>query len=130
MEEIKMQAGMSVLFGAPAKPMAKEISDSLQQLVRSLPGVVEAHLPQCFVPESMPEPAQVLMLVLKRGTEQETMDTIGKSLSKILPRGMSLDVWPLPRGHELLRDARAAGCELKAPLKSSRWWPLRRKNAV
>ena len=130
MEPIKMTAGTSVLIGAPAQPVPQAISGALRNLVESLPGVAEAHLPQCFVPGVMLQPAQVLIVALRNGTEEETMRAIGQALPTILPPGMPLDVWPLVAGHELLRHARSVGCELKAPGKSHRWWPFAKRGTV
>ena len=82
----------------------------------SLPSVLEAHLPQCFVP-GIWKPAQFLVLVIKPGNEQETMASVAEALPTIIPSGMTLDVWPLPPRHGSYPGCRASASRLK-PLRA------------
>lgn len=124
MEEQTIEAGTQILIGAPAVPMPRAQSAAVADMLSKVGGVTEAHLPQCFMPGAMTEPAQVLVLVLRRGTNIETlMHEVGCQLGQMLPEGQRLDVWPVPEGSAVLRDVRAAGCSiLGAGPRPRPWW--------
>lgn len=124
MEEQTIEAGTQILIGAPAEPMPRAQSAAIADMLSKIGGVTEAHLPQCFMPGAMSEPAQVLVLVLRRGAEVEAlMHEVGCQLGQMLPEGQRLDVWPVPEGGAVLRDVRAAGCAiLGAKARAASWW--------
>ena len=68
MSERTLKAGTSVYWGAPAKPMPEIMSDAISQVVAQVPGIVEAHLPQCFV-EGDKEARQVLVVGVQKSSE-------------------------------------------------------------
>jgi len=105
-------AGSEVFLGAPAKPMEPEIVAAIRRLVDSAPEVIEAHLPQVFVPRAMQAPAQVLVIVVADSDSQGAVEKLGSGLGRIVPPGRSIDVWPLSPGDRLLPTIRAAGCGL------------------
>jgi hypothetical protein len=114
-DELTVKAGANVLIGAPANPIAGDARAAIGAAVARLNGVREAHLPQVFLPGVTEGPAQVLVLVLARSASVEMiMGTLGPQPHAIVPKGMYLDVWPLPRDHELLPAIRGAGCQLYA----------------
>jgi hypothetical protein len=49
------------------------------------------------------------------------MGKLGPELTKIVPQGLYLDVWPLPPNHELLDAVRKAGCQIYKAT-SRPWW--------
>ena len=124
MEEQTIEAGTQILIGAPAEPMPRAQTAAMADMLSQIGGVREAHLPQCFMPGAMSEPAQVLVLVLRRGTDVETlMHEVGCQLGQMLPEGQRLDVWPVPEGSPVLRDVRAAGCSILGARAGARpWW--------
>jgi hypothetical protein len=124
-------AGSRVMIGAPATPMPREVSASIAQAVASVPGVLEAHLPQCFVPDVV-GPAQILVVVLETGADREqALKDLAAALRIALPAGHGIDVWPLSLADELLADVRWARCAIfpqdefearaSAPARR-RWW--------
>jgi hypothetical protein len=124
MEEQTIEAGTQILIGAPAAPMPSAQSAAIADLLSKTGGVLEAHLPQVFVPGAMREAAQVLVLVLRRGTDADgLMRELGCHLGQMLPEGQRLDVWPVAEGSPVLRDVRAVGCRiLGAPPRGGPWW--------
>jgi len=113
--------GTNVMLGAPAKPMDPLISNALGELVSSIEGIVEAHLPQCFVLGIMDKPAQILVVVIDQTVERKIVfEQIGQGLSRILPSGQSLDVWPMDKENSLLGDIRTAGCQIAGSFAKSR----------
>jgi hypothetical protein len=62
MSERQVKAGTSIYFGAPAKPMPEMMADAVSQVVAQVPGIVEAHIRQCFI-EGDREAQQVLVVV-------------------------------------------------------------------
>lgn len=111
MDELKMPAGTSVFIGAPARPMEALLSIAIGKLTESIDGILEAHLPQLFAPGVMTEPAQVLVIVVRNDADLKTVnEKVGSGLSVLLPKGMHLDIWPIPIGHAMLEDVRRSGC--------------------
>jgi hypothetical protein len=60
---------------------------AIGKLVNSMPEIVEAHLPQCYVPSTMQQPAQVLIFVPAADADLEHSL---KSLPAIRKAGCSL----------------------------------------
>jgi len=117
----EISEGTNVMLGAPAKPMNPLISDALGELISSIEGIVEAHLPQCFALGIMDKPTQILVVVLDQTVERKIVfEHIGGGLSRILPSGQSLDVWPMNEENSLLGDIRAANCQIAGSLAQSR----------
>ena len=129
MEEQTIEAGTQILIGAPSEPMPRAQSAAIADMLSKIGGVVEAHLPQCFMPGAMSEPSEVLVLVLRRGTRPDAlMREVGFHLGRMLPEGRRLDVWPVEEGSAVLRDVRAVGCRiLGAEARAGPWWKFWRK---
>ncbi len=130
MDALHMRPGARVFIGAPADPqLTPTARAAVAAQVAAVPGIREAHLPQCFAPGVSERPAQVLVLVLvlvldPATTPDRVMSALGPRLSEVIPPGVYLDVWPLAAAHELLPAVRAAGCEIfRAPGVVRRpWW--------
>ena len=113
MEPLSIVAGTKVLLGTPATPMAKYISDAIGETVSRVPGIVEAHIPQCFVAGIMETPAQVLVVVVDtKDSIGVALEVVSRRLAKILPTGMHLDVWPMDKNHPSLRAVRKTHCRI------------------
>ena len=108
----RIPTGGEALLGQPTQPnraLAREIAALLTQL----PQVLEAHLPQCFAPDKMSRPAQVLMIVFGSAAGSEhLMSSIQASLARLLPKGTFLDVWPVPAADPFLEPVRRVGCRI------------------
>ena len=121
-DELLVKKGADVLIGAPTHPVSPEATAAIAEAVSTVKGVREAHLPQCFIPGVSDAPAQVLVLVLATSaTDQGVMGELGPLLHKIVPKGVYLDVWPLPPRHAVLDAVRKAGCQIYAA-PSRAWW--------
>ena len=124
--QISVPKGQQIFLGAPAEPMPDERAAQIVRLVASTPGILEAHLPQCFIPSSMESPAQVLFVVVAPGVAPSGIgEQLGQGLHAILPAGEHLDVVPLDPSHSLLPTTRGTGCALSVapapPAKRPRW---------
>ncbi|MCA1788823.1 MAG: enhanced serine sensitivity protein SseB C-terminal domain-containing protein [Thioalkalivibrio sp.] len=121
--------GQQIFLGAPASPMPQERVAQLSSLVAATPGILEAHLPQCFIPGSMESPAQVLFVVVAPGSSPaEIGEQLGRGLTEMLPSGEHLDVMPLDGSHQLLSSVRGAGCSLTVSQRVTQkrqWWRFR-----
>ena len=125
MQVIRIPAGTKVFLGKPAKPMDESLVRAISALVSDIEGVLEAHLPQCYVAGVVDPPAQVLIMVIRSQQEAETvLYKIGVGLESILPPGVHLDVLPVSPSHPLLIAARKAECLIKRPdaPKKRPWW--------
>lgn len=63
-------AGSEILFGAPARPLPADVRGRIATGLGSISGILEAHLPMCHIPATMPEPAQVLIGACTRNRRQ------------------------------------------------------------
>ena len=95
MKPLNIAKGARVYIGAPAQPLPEAITNGLGSLVSKVPGLVEAHLLQCYV-EGEEAARQVLVVVpVSRSQTQAVLDAVGSELPGILPSAVPLDVWPL-----------------------------------
>jgi hypothetical protein len=118
---LNIPIGTKVYFGAPAKPMPIEISEAIGHLACTSPEVIEAHLPQCYMPGMMEAPAQVLVLILSSKANLESiLRGITVRLPDILAPGMPLDILPLLADNQLVNNVRAAHCRLFSLTDNSR----------
>ncbi len=108
--------------------MPQENSAAIAEMVRGIPAIREAYLPQCYVQAVVDPPAQILVLVLDDPADQKTLDSVGQGLERILPPGIHLDVWPLDPNHDLLptiRQTRMQPGSAAAPAADKKpWWKI------
>jgi|SRR5208282_4900016 hypothetical protein len=110
---MKIPAGTTLYIGPPAKPMPLERREDIRRALTGIPGIVEAHLPQCYAKGLFDPSAQVLVLVLGvEAVESTIIPTLRGRLRSVLPQGAFLDILPLPEGAPALQSVRAAGCKL------------------
>jgi|SRR6185369_2513449 len=129
MRLLNVPAGTRVLLGAPAKPMPLALSNAIADLVRSIAGVHEAYLPQCFIMDAMEAPCQVLVLVLDGTADRRcVLEQVGEGLERVLPRGMHLDIWPMVGASELLTTVRGTRTHIhihcQPPPAKKPWWKI------
>ena len=122
MSERQVKAGTSMYFGAPAKPMPETMSDSISQVVAQVPGIVEAHLPQCFI-EGDKEARQVLVVGVQARAEIPRIaeELMGK-LKLLFPPGQFIDILPFESG-AVPPGVREAGCQIFGSEKKP-WWKV------
>jgi hypothetical protein len=130
MKPLQVPKGTQIFIGAPAKPMPREVSAAIAEVVASTPGIAEAHLPQFFAPGVLEQPAQVLVIATSPNASVDAVvSVLGAGLANALPPGHHLDVWPQILGSQLLNEVRAAGCEIfrtrtasSAASSKKPWW--------
>jgi hypothetical protein len=126
-ESLTIKAGTRVWLGKPAKPMRRESVERIAAVVRGTPGILEAHLPQCYAEGVMTGAAQVLVLVLpERANPGSIVGPVTDRLGSVLGTGEHLDVWHLMPDSPMLEGVRNAGCNLEmlAAVRKS-WWKFR-----
>jgi hypothetical protein len=122
MEILHIPAGSTVYSGKPANPLPRNIEQEISRGLSVIGGIVEAHLPMCYVREIMPKPALVLVVVVDPVVELDSlMSKVGQTIRHALPKGTSLDIWPIEPKNSMLPLVRNAGCTLfaKGSSKSS-----------
>src|SRR4051794_6964446 len=123
MSERTINAGTSLFFGAPAKPMPGILADGIALVVAQVPGIVEAHLPQCFI-EGDAEARQVLVIVVqRRGDISQIADALMAKLRLLFAAGQFIDIIPFQNG-DVPKGVRQAGCQIFAAEKKRPWWKL------
>jgi len=122
MSERTLTAGTSMFFGRPAKPMPEIMADAISQVVAQVPGIVEAHLPQCFI-EGDKEARQVLVIgVQRRGEIPQIARALMGKLQLVFPPGQFIDILPFESG-AVPAGVRQAGCQIFAAEKKA-WWKI------
>ncbi|MGO9211723.1 MAG: enhanced serine sensitivity protein SseB C-terminal domain-containing protein [Terriglobales bacterium] len=127
MKPLTIPKDTSVYLGSPAKPIPQGLSDAIGDTVRSIAGIREAYLPQCYVKGIVEPPAQILVLVLDGSADhQSILDSVGQGLTRVLPQGVHLDVWPLTDGHSLLDTVRGTRTHIHCspPSEKKPWWRI------
>jgi hypothetical protein len=100
-------AGATIRFGSPANPLPGELRERITRGLAVIQGIVEAHLPLCQVVGTMPEPAQILVVVLKSEASMDsTMAAVMALVGATLPKDNHLDVWPFDSKDPLLTAIR------------------------
>jgi len=115
------------LIGGPANPLDAALVRAIAEAVNSVPGIVEAHLPQCYIAATMSKPAQVLVVVVDTDSGAELMVTrLTEGLAGLTLPDHHLDILPVLLNSELLPTVRKAACRVDAhPAVSKqpkKWW--------
>lgn len=124
MSEREIKAGTTLYFGAPAKPMPEVTVTAITQVVQRVPGIVEAHLPQCFI-EGEKEARQVLVVGVRSSDE---IPRVGEALMHRLESSLSpgelefMDVMPFEAA-SIPDGVRKAGCQIFAG-ETKPWWKI------
>jgi hypothetical protein len=115
METFRVPAGSTVYSGKPANPLPPNIEQEISRGISAIEGIIEAQLPMCYVREIMPKPALVLVVVVDPAVGLDSlMAKTGRVIRNSLPKGTSLDIWPIEPKNSLLPFVRNAGCMLFA----------------
>jgi hypothetical protein len=124
METREIEAGTQILIAAPAHPMAAAQAAAIADMLAKVAGITEAHLPYCFVPGAMTEPAQVLVIVIEHGRNmEEVLHAVNCQLAQLLTEDSHLDIFPLTKESGMLKSVRAVGCQiLGAQAQVKPWW--------
>ncbi|MGC3956461.1 MAG: enhanced serine sensitivity protein SseB C-terminal domain-containing protein [Verrucomicrobiota bacterium] len=122
MSERTLTAGTSMFFGKPAKPMPEIMADAISQVVAQVPGIIEAHLPQCFI-EGDKEARQVLVIgVQRRGEIPQIAEALMGKLQLVFPPGQFIDILPF-ESSAVPAGVRQAGCQIFVAEKKA-WWKI------
>ncbi|HEX7965373.1 MAG TPA: enhanced serine sensitivity protein SseB C-terminal domain-containing protein [Gammaproteobacteria bacterium] len=122
MSERILNAGTKLHFGAPANPMPEVMADAISQVVAQVPGILEAHLPQCFI-EGDTEARQMLVVgVSKRNEIPTIMNDLMPKLQFVFPAGQFIDILPFEHG-AIPHGVRQASCQIFGKAKKP-WWKL------
>ena len=113
MQQLNISAGTPMLIGAPKPPVPPDRVRSLVELAKASSLVREAHLPRCYAPSVMKEPALVLVVVF----EQAGHLTIGlKELDAAFSAAVAeegyVQVWALLTNDPLIDTLRQADCQI------------------
>jgi hypothetical protein len=110
---INIPAGIDVFLGAPARPMPEVSIMLLKKIVSQENGIIEAHIPQCYIPSILHPPSQVLfVLFLSIDGIESTLLSIVKKISMGFSPGETIEVIPLNITDALVPNIRAAGCQI------------------
>jgi len=98
-------------WGTPAKPMPEIMADAILQVVAQVPGIHEAHLPQCFI-EGDKEARQVLAIsVQSRNEIPRIAKELKGKLQLVFPLGQIIEILLFETG-SMPSGVRQAGCQI------------------
>jgi hypothetical protein len=122
MSERTIKAGTNLFWGRPANPMPKIMADAISQAVTEVPGISEAHLPQCFI-EGDKEARQVLVIGVHRPNETAWIaNELTRKFHPVLPTGQFLDIIPFKSG-SVPPEVQQAGCQIFVEAAKP-WWKI------
>ncbi len=128
MQPMNIPAGAQIMLGAPAQPMPQALSEAIGHAVAQVEGILEAHLPQCYVAGVMPQPAQILVLVVRSANDTENiLRNVSERLRACLAEGATLDLWPIESTHPILHEVRGTDCSIYTAATGNHaahrpWW--------
>lgn len=114
-EQRTLSAGVTVLIGAPAKPMAESRMALLRAAVQGVPDVVRAYVPQVYIPNEVDPPRQILFLIIREEARERVGTVVEEFAARIrwrMPADEFIDIWPVFADDELLPDITRTGCVL------------------
>jgi len=110
---MNLPPGTTLYIGPPANPLPPELQAKINFAVSGIPGIAEAHLPQCYSKGLFDPSAQILVLVLQNGvTAASVMPQVQENRRSALPTGRFLDVFPLAPNHPMLPTIRKTNTKL------------------
>ncbi|MEK7782109.1 MAG: hypothetical protein AAB370_11480 [Verrucomicrobiota bacterium] len=124
MSDRELKAGTNLYFGAPAKPLPDVTIKAITQVVKRVPDILEAHLPQCFI-EGEKEARQVLVVGVKSSDDIPRVgETLMHKLASTLSQGELefIDVMPFESGL-IPAGVRKAGCQIFSS-ETKPWWKI------
>jgi SseB protein C-terminal domain len=122
MSDRTLKAGTTLYFGPPAKPMPDAMVEGISHVLAQVPGILEAHLPQCFI-EGDTRGRQVLVIgVRSRDEIPRIAGALVSKMQHLFPPGQGLDILPF-QTDALPPGVRKAGCQIQAVEKRA-WWKL------
>jgi hypothetical protein len=122
MDQRHIPAGTKLTFGAPTEPMHETRSTIISDVVATVPGLVEAHLPQCLI-EGDTAPRQALVVVVRSKADiPNAARQIASGISKTVPSGLFLDILPFFEG-SVPAGVRESGCQI-FHANTKPWWKI------
>jgi hypothetical protein len=107
---MKIPADTTCYIVPPARPIAKQTFDAIGTALRTIPEIVEAHLPMIYIEGQIDPPAQVLVVVLE-GNGSSPLARISEVLRGVLPTDSHMDVTESRPGDPNLPTIRATGTQ-------------------
>ena len=122
---LNLSKGTQVFLGRPKKPMDSSRSDALAGVVSSVDAILEAHIPQCFIPNvTLPEGEQVLIFVVRQNADpSKALNELGDRIKEKMPPGYDVLAIPMTPNDSLLQTVRQTSCSIFSRSSSeSKWW--------
>ena len=108
----KINPNLDIMIGVPSDPLPESVSEEIASIIRMIPEIHFAFLPELFIPGKMEEPESVLILVTSlRGKELDMITArLNEEIAKLLPDGVSIGLTSLEPDHELIPPVIETGC--------------------
>jgi hypothetical protein len=112
------------MFGRPAKPMSSEKSETIAKAIATVDGLLEAHLPQCYITGDA-EARQILVIgVGKKEDIPKVAEGIMAGFKGIFSEGDFIDILPYTTASlpSAVRDTKLCIFRSPALAASKPWW--------
>lgn len=110
---LEIPTGSELLIGAPSVPMDMALATAITDAVSRCHGIIEAHLPQCYIEGVMKIPSQVIVVSISNDFDSElVIERLQNELEASMPSNHTIDIWPATQNMPLLSIVRAAGCQI------------------
>lgn len=113
MQQLNIPAGTPMLIGAPKPPPSPERAHALVELVKSSSLVKQAHLPRCYAPSVMKEPALVLVVVFEQAGDMTVgLRDLDAAFPSVFAEEGYVQVWALLSSDPLMDTLKQAKCQI------------------
>ena len=111
---MNLPPGTTLYIGPPANPLPPELQAKIAYAISGVPGIGEAHLPQCDSKGLVDPSAQILVLVLNPGvTPSNVMPQLQENMrTELRGTGKFIDIFPLAPNHPMLPTVRQTNTKL------------------
>src|SRR5215831_21158073 len=124
-KSVSVPANAKSFFAPLSQPFPRAFVRDLSATLSEYHQVIEAHLPECFIPGVMETPAPVLVMVVRSGADRsDLIQRIGPPLVELYPPGLNLDLWTLDERDRRVRALRRAKSEVHPVRVFESWWPF------
>ena len=108
---MKIPAGTTGYIGAPAKPLPKQLTETIGTELGKIPEILEVHLPQVYIEGLVDPPTQILFVIVdenRPSPQKEIMEV----MKRILPVNFYLDITEMHPTNPQLPAIRASRTQL------------------
>ncbi|MCK5833641.1 hypothetical protein KAH81_08230 [bacterium] len=107
-----MDVNLDIIVSIPSKPLPESCVEGIAKIIRSIPEIYFAYLPELFIPGQMDEATLVLILVSDLKGEELAKITynMNSCICELLPSDNEMNILVVEPDHEIVQPTIETGC--------------------